>query len=84
MVDRTPSAPLLEPNAPLWAQRLVLRLARTFLNLFPTAPVRLWSALAADLPPAADWTGALVWVSDTGKVAVSNGAAWVQTDGGPL
>lgn len=84
MVDRTPSAVLLEPGAPLWAQRLGLRLAKTYLSLFPTAPVRLWSIPSADLPPPADWPGCIVYVSDKLKVGVSTGAAWVAADGGPL
>lgn len=84
MVDRAPSSLLLEPGAPMWAQRLALRLDRAFVGLFPSAPVRLWSVLFADLPSPADWTGCLVWVPDKGKVAVSNGAAWVVVDGGVL
>jgi hypothetical protein len=85
MVDRTPSsAALVEAGAPMWAQRLGLRLVKTFLNLFPTAPVRLWSVTFANLPPAADWPGAIVYVSDKSKVGVSTGSAWVAADGGPL
>jgi hypothetical protein len=84
MVAQTPSAVLVEPGSPPWAQRLGLRLARTFLNLFPTAPVRLWSVTFAELPPAADWPGAICWVTDKSKVAVSSGTAWVSVAGGPL
>lgn len=84
MVERSPSSLLLEPGAPSWAQRLALRLDRVFLGLFPSAPVRLWSVVFADLPPPAPWVGCLVWVPDKGKVAASNGAAWVTTDGGVL
>lgn len=75
---------LLEPASPGWAQRLVLRLVGFFVLSFPVQPVRLWAVIFAKLPPAAEWTGALVWVTDRGKVAVSNGAAWVTTDGGVL
>lgn len=84
MVDVTPSTLLLEPGAPLWAQRLALRLVKTFLHLFPSAPVRLWSVASADLPNASDWPGAIVYVTDKAKVGVSTGAAWVAADGGPL
>jgi len=77
MVDVTPSALLLEPNAPMWAQRLVLRLVKTFLNLFPTAPVRLWKVpTSADLPDPAAWTGSVAYTAD-GTVYVSNGTAWL-------
>lgn len=42
----------------------------------PQAPTRLWSVAQANLPPAADWTGCLVFVSDTGTIAVSDGTTW--------
>jgi hypothetical protein len=50
----------------------------------PSQPRRLWSVLSTKLPPAANWTGCEVWVSDKLKVGVSNGTAWTQTDGGVL
>jgi hypothetical protein len=84
MVDRTPSLLLVEPGAPQWAQRLGQRLVKTFLNLFPTAPVRLWKAPQAELPDPAAWAGAILFVSDLGKLAVSDGAAWTDVTGGPL
>lgn len=84
MADFTPSLLLVEPGAPQWAQRLGLRLVRTFQNLFPTQPTRLWSATAAELPDPAKWTGCTVYVTDKLKVAVSTGAAWVSAGGGPL
>jgi hypothetical protein len=84
MVDRTPSLLLVEPGAPQWAQRLGQRLVKTFLNLFPTSPVRLWKVAQADLPDAAEWTGAALFVADLGKLAVSDGVAWTDAIGGPL
>lgn len=84
MVTPAPPAPLLEPNAPGWATRFAALLPRTFLGLFPSAPVRLWPVLFADLPPAASWTGCMVYVTDKAKVGLSNGATWTTTTGGVL
>lgn len=83
-VRRIPSPPLLEPGAPQWAVRFAARLNEFFRLRHPQAPSELMIVLFADLPPAADWLGAEVWVSDKGKVGVSNGVAWVTTDGGVL
>lgn len=77
-------SPVLEPDVPQWMQRYALRLEKAFVNLFPKAPVRLWSVTYANLPPAADWPGCIVFVSDKNKVGLSNGSAWTQTDGGAL
>jgi len=77
MVDVTPSTLLLEPGAPQWAQRLALRLVKTFLNLFPTAPVRLWRAPPAEFPPADKWPGSVV-ASPDGGLWVSDGTSWVR------
>lgn len=75
---------LLEPGAPTFLQRFALRLASTFLGLFPDAPVRLWSKDLADLPPAANWRGGIVYVADKAKVGLSNGTTWTDTTGGAL
>jgi hypothetical protein len=82
MVSQTPTSLLLEPTAPSWAQRLALRLDKVFLNLFPTAPVRLWPVTKANLPAAADWPGAVVYVNDVKKLGISDGAAWRDAMGG--
>lgn len=50
----------------------------------PAKPTLLWSVLEASLPPAANWLGCICFVSDLGKVAVSNGTAWTDTTGGAL
>jgi hypothetical protein len=85
MVTQPPSTTaLIEPATPGWAQRMVLKLVGFFVLAFPVQPVRLWTATFAQLPLAKEWPGALVWVPDKGKVAVSNGTAWVTTDGGAL
>jgi hypothetical protein len=46
--------------------------------------VRLWKVAQADLPDAAEWTGAALFVADLGKLAVSDGVAWTDAIGGPL
>lgn len=83
-VRRLPTAPLLEPGAPQWAVRFAARLNEFFKLRHPQAPSELFIVDFAGLPPPADWIGAQVWVSDKGKVGVSNGVAWVTTDGGVL
>lgn len=75
---------LIDANAPNWAQKFSLSLDREYVGQFPQAPVRLWGVAQANLPPAEKWTGCLVYVMDLSKVGVSNGTAWVQTDGGAL
>jgi len=42
-----------------------------------TAPLRLMSYATADLPTASLWPGSLAYVSDTAKVAYSDGTVWV-------
>lgn len=81
---RLPSTLLLEPGAPQWAQRLLPRLTEFFRLRHPQAPSELMITTVAELPPAEEWLGAEVWLRDLGKVAVSNGTAWVKTDGGAL
>lgn len=50
----------------------------------PTKPTVLASCLEADLPPAAENTGAIVYLTDTQKVAMSNGSTWTDPAGGAL
>jgi hypothetical protein len=50
----------------------------------PGNPVPLPQVAFASLPPAADWTGHQVWVSDKNKVGVSNGTSWTDPAGGAL
>lgn len=50
----------------------------------PTKPRRLVPVPEADLPPAADWPGCIVYVSDLGKVGLSDGVTWTDAIGGAL
>lgn len=76
---------LVEAGAPMWAQRLMLKLTGYFQPLNPRAPNRIWWADKADLPPAADWLGAIVVVPDQACLAVSDGTVWRRLDfGGPV
>jgi hypothetical protein len=75
---------LIDADAPIWAQKFSLSLDQAYVGQFPTAPVKLWGVLQAKLPPAAKYPGCIVYVSDLGKVGLSNGTAWTQTDGGAL
>ena len=67
---------LVESNAPDWAQRLGLRLPKTFQGLYPIQPTHLWDAGAVgNLPPAADWPGGVAAAG--GVIWLSNGTSWV-------
>ena len=80
-----PPAPLLEPGAPPWAQRFALRLEQHFRAAFPSDPVNFWAVDKADLPPAADWRGCLVYVSDQACLGFSDGVSWQKIAlGGPV
>ena len=50
----------------------------------PSAPSRLWPVASADLPPAADWSNCICYVTDKTCVAVSTGSSWVRADGSAL
>ena len=50
----------------------------------PTGPERLRAYDSADLPSAADWYTAQIYVTDKGCVAVSTGSTWVRADGSAL
>lgn len=75
---------LLEADAPGWARRFALRLQSVFWPVYPTGPMRLWPVKQSNLPPAADWPGCVVFVSDLNKLGLSTGTAWVNATGGPL
>jgi len=77
-------APLIDPTAPGWARMFALRLNAAFKNASPTGPERLASFTFAQLPPAADWIGCQVYVSDKHKVGLSNGSTWTDPAGGAL
>lgn len=54
----------------------------------PTKPVQLASVVNADLPPAADWPGCMIHVSDKNSIAISTPVAgvytWLRADGSAL
>lgn len=50
----------------------------------PVGPTQLASVLKANLPPASENTGCIIYVSDSQKVAVSNGTSWTDAVGGAL
>lgn len=77
-------APLLDATAPPWAQMFALRLPNIFKGLSPKSPERLASFTFANLPPAANWPGCVVFVSDKNKVGLSNGTTWTDPAGGAL
>lgn len=79
ITQRAPSTTaLVEPDAPPWAQRMVLKLVSYFQPLRPRAPVLMWHVNKVDLPPADDWPGALVLVADQNELAISVGGAWLK------
>lgn len=54
----------------------------------PTKPVQLASVVNADLPPAADWPGCMIHVTDRNSIAISTPVAgvytWLRADGSAL
>lgn len=68
---------LIEPEAPQWFRRFVLRLESVFVTRYPTAPVRVCSFDAtADLPPASEWPGCIAFVRSPAGFVGSNGTTW--------
>lgn len=85
LLSRSPSALLVEPNAPLWAQRMALRLPKVFAPITPNQPLKIWAVNKVDLPPPEDWPDCIVVVPDQACLAVSDGAAWLKVAfGGPV
>lgn len=77
LFQRPPSTvALVEPGAPGWANRLVLKLLGFFQPVNPRAPNFIWYVNKADLPPANLWPGALCVVVDEVCLGVSDGLAW--------
>jgi len=69
------------PGAPSWLDG-ILRNIRSGLRTQWDSPIVLNQIATADLPSAADWTGALVWDVTTSEVKRSNGTAWAALGGG--
>jgi hypothetical protein len=68
--------------APAWVRDLVQAIQREFRGI-PDQPVRLKPYLKTELPSAAEYAGALIYVSNaTGGAAVaySNGTNWLRCD----
>lgn len=50
----------------------------------PGAPTTLYACAAGQLPPAADWRGGLVFITDLNALALSDGSGWVRQDTGEV
>jgi hypothetical protein len=59
-------------------------LERDFVGRVPKHPIKLAEFEEADLPDPARWRWCLVAVTDVGCAALSNGVAWVRSDGSAL
>jgi hypothetical protein len=80
-----PISALVEPAAPMWAQRMVLRLTTYFMPIAWRQPFPIWASTKAQLPPAADFPYCVVVVSDQNELALSLGGAWLKiVTGGPV
>lgn len=86
VIQRPPATTaLVEPSAPMWAQRMILKLLGFFQAVTPTAPNMLWRCNKADLPPATEWAGCVVIVPDQNALAISNGGQWLKiSTAGPI
>lgn len=72
----------LPGSLPRW-QFLAFRNIERRFNEPQSAPFKLLEVAApADLPAAADWRGAIVFVKSIDRLAVSNGTNWLRTDTG--
>ena len=86
-----PSVPQLPSVRPA-PQGLTLELAGILTELrsavmalqVPQAPTALYRTTTAKLPPASNWTGCLVDVSDLNTLAKSDGTNWRRVDTGVI
>jgi hypothetical protein len=67
--------PFTPADGPAWLPRFADSVADLFRRILP-APLRLWPVATADLPDAADFSGAIVYDSDHEAVKLSDGSAW--------
>lgn len=65
---------LVEPSAPMWAQRMLLKFQGHFQPISPRQPNKLWPVEFADLPPADAWPSSVV-ITEAGPM-YSDGVAW--------
>jgi len=86
MVTTVPAiSALVEPQAPMWAQRMVLHFLDFFMPLQQREPMPIWTCAKAKLPPATAYPNTIVIVSDQNELAVSLGGSWLKvTMGGPV
>jgi hypothetical protein len=76
---------MAEPGSPMWAQRMIFKLLAFFQPINPIAPNKIWYVNKVDLPPAADWPGALCVVVDQDCIAISRAGVWRRISlGGPV
>ena len=64
-------------DGPAWLPRFASSVADLFRRILP-APLKLFRAATADLPPAAGQEGALAWDTTAGRLTHSDGSDWIQ------
>jgi hypothetical protein len=80
-----PATALVEPEAPMWAKRMVLKFLDFFMPIDFRRPLPVWACKKADLPLASDYPNCVVVVSDQNELALSVGGSWLKvTMGGPV
>lgn len=86
VTQKNPSiSALVEPAAPMWAQRMVLHFLDYFVPVAQRAPMQLWATTKANLPPAKDYPFCVAVVSDQNELALSLGGVWLKiVTGGPV
>jgi hypothetical protein len=81
----TSTSVFVEPGSPGWAQRMVFKFLAFFQPINPIAPNRIWYVDKIDLPPAADWPGALAVVVDQECIVIARAGVWRRINmGGPI
>lgn len=69
------------PGAPSWLDPLLRRIRQGLAEPWES-PLRLQSIVTANLPPAADWEGGIVYDDTTSTAKISDGATWAAIGGG--
>lgn len=64
------------PGTPEFAVKMARDVERNFVSRNPQAPVKLPFFASTDLPDPAGHIGAVIWVNNLNKVAVSDGTHW--------
>lgn len=68
------------PGAPSWLDPLLRRIRQGLAEPWES-PLRLQSIVTANLPPAADWEGGIVYDDTTSTAKISDGATWAALGG---